>query len=329
MYRRSSGIYYADFRTLDGQRINKSLGTTNREEAKRKDLVLRSQYKLVFDDEIIEEETEKIENSLWQMTQEHYRNKWQYGARSGKEQLSQMKKIISITGNVDVNKITYEVVEELKQQLLKTGMKQATVNRHLHALSGVLKHASDRGCLRLLPKIRVYKEKAHRIKVYTPKEEAEIMKAASTDMKDLIQVLLHTGARLSEILTLQTQDVNFDSGLIHIWINKGDRPRSVPMTKAVQEILTRRISASDVPFNISMDKVQIEWRYIRRQCKREHDKEFVIHALRHTCASRLVRAGIDLYVVKEILGHSTIKITERYAHLDPNQLKSAIDIFNN
>ena len=57
----------------------------------------------------------------------------------------------------------------------------------------------------------------------------------------------------------------------------------------------------------------------------EADKQFVLHALRHTCASRMVQAGVDLYSIKEILGHSTIKVTERYAHLSPARLRSAID----
>jgi site-specific recombinase XerD len=60
--------------------------------------------------------------------------------------------------------------------------------------------------------------------------------------------------------------------------------------------------------------------------KLEMDSEFVIHSLRHTCASRLVIAGIDLYVVKEWLGHSSIQITERYAHLNPAKLVQAVEV---
>ena len=51
--------------------------------------------------------------------------------------------------------------------------------------------------------------------------------------------------------------------------------------------------------------------------------EFILHALRQTCASRLVNAGIDLYVIKEWLGHSSIQVTERYAHLAPQKLAHA------
>jgi site-specific recombinase XerD len=64
---------------------------------------------------------------------------------------------------------------------------------------------------------------------------------------------------------------------------------------------------------------------VRAEMHLERDEEFVMHALRHTCASRLVNAGIDLYVVKEWLGHSSIQITERYAHLSPSKLVHAVE----
>ena len=58
----------------------------------------------------------------------------------------------------------------------------------------------------------------------------------------------------------------------------------------------------------------------------ESDKEFVIHATRHTCASRMVNAGVDLYVVKEVLGHASIQVTEKYAHLAPHKLIDAMSV---
>lgn len=55
----------------------------------------------------------------------------------------------------------------------------------------------------------------------------------------------------------------------------------------------------------------------------ENDGEFTIHALRHTTATRLINAGVPIYVVQHFLGHSTVKVTERYAHLDSSQLRDA------
>ena len=59
------------------------------------------------------------------------------------------------------------------------------------------------------------------------------------------------------------------------------------------------------------------------------DKEFVLHALRHTCASRLLFMGVDLVTIKEWLGHADIQTTMRYAHMAPNKLAHAAAILDN
>jgi len=57
----------------------------------------------------------------------------------------------------------------------------------------------------------------------------------------------------------------------------------------------------------------------------DDDTEFVLHALRHTCALRMVMVGVPLYEVKTMLGHSNITVTEKYAHLNVDKLKAAVD----
>jgi site-specific recombinase XerD len=81
-----------------------------------------------------------------------------------------------------------------------------------------------------------------------------------------------------------------------------------------------------MPFSITKYQADKCWVWVRKQMGLEGDSDYVIHACRHTCASRLVNGGVDLYVVKEWLGHSTIKITERYAHLDPSKLVQAVEV---
>ena len=78
------------------------------------------------------------------------------------------------------------------------------------------------------------------------------------------------------------------------------------------------------PFELTVCQADKAWAWAREEMGLKEDKEFIIHALRHTCASRLVNKNIDLYVVKEWLGHSTIQVTERYAHLSPHKLAHAV-----
>jgi site-specific recombinase XerD len=74
------------------------------------------------------------------------------------------------------------------------------------------------------------------------------------------------------------------------------------------------------------DQVEKEWRKIRTALG--GDKEWVLHAFRHTYASRLVQRGVDLYTVMQLMGHSTFKVTERYAHLNPQKLLEAVKVLN-
>lgn len=99
------------------------------------------------------------------------------------------------------------------------------------------------------------------------------------------------------------------------------------MTKRVKSILqARQGEGRHKPFTITKYQADKCWAWVRKQMGLEGDSDYVIHACRHTCASKLVNAGVDLYVVKEWLGHSTIKITERYAHLDPGKLVHAVEV---
>lgn len=83
-----------------------------------------------------------------------------------------------------------------------------------------------------------------------------------------------------------------------------------------------------------MDKVEGEFiipikdfkRSFKTACKNAGLRNVTFHTLRHTAASYLVMGGVDLATVKEILGHSTIQMTMRYAHLSPDHRKNAVEI---
>ncbi len=120
-------------------------------------------------------------------------------------------------------------------------------------------------------------------------------------------------------------NINLTSNLLTVWKSKNDKARSVPLTARAKGILeSRQLSNPERPFPYKLWQVENVWKWLREKMHLEGDKEYVPHSLRHTCASRLVNAGVDLYVVKEWLGHSSIKVTERYAHLSPVKLVQAV-----
>ena len=98
----------------------------------------------------------------------------------------------------------------------------------------------------------------------------------------------------------------------------------------MRTIIERRCQSNRSTIFCDVARWQVEeaWRAMRRAIGLGDDPQFVPHALRHTCASRLVQRGASLYAVQKVLGHSTIKVTEKYAHLNPQALHDTIALLN-
>ena len=263
-----------------------------------------------------------------------YEGKWKQN-KDAKGANTRATRLIELIGNIPISSIDEDVVSMLIKKLEATKIEPATINRYLASLKTILRYKRQPW-----DHVKLLKVRSGRIRVVTKSEEATVVKLLrNTDhtkrrqfyyeVADLVEVLVDTGCRLSEITQLKYEDVNFDTNLISIWINKGEKPRSLPMTKRVRSILeTRQASKPIKVFNVTKYQADKVWAWVRKEMKLNKDKEFVLHALRHTCASRLVNKGIDLYVVKEWLGHSSIQVTEKYAHLAPHKLAQAVDVLD-
>jgi integrase len=129
-------------------------------------------------------------------------------------------------------------------------VKPATVNRYLATIKTLLRHHQQPW-----EHIKLKKETKGRIRVLSTEEEVTVVsllrdtdhgkkRSYYTEAADLVEVLVDTGCRLSEVLNLKYEDINWDSNIITIWINKGDKPRSIPMTKRVGRILLTRQEAN-------------------------------------------------------------------------------------
>jgi len=264
------------------------------------------------------------------------------GTPSEKTVTSHMAQITKyLNPDTPLLQITEPVIEGLKDKLKEGGNSPASVNRKLSTLSTTLEHACYRWkVLPVVPYIGRGKESRGRMLVISQEQEKEILRIANTlsqSFGGLLVVLFETGMRLSEALELEWKDVDFENRMVHIWENKTDNPRSIPMTDRLFNVLQMgrafdvALEGDDVMGRVigelTMNRVQYLWAQVRR-LMRVSDPEFTIHAIRHTVASRLVQNGVDLYVVAKWLGHTSIKTTERYAHLSPENLKKAAQVLN-
>lgn len=149
-----------------------------------------------------------------------------------------------------------------------------------------------------------------------------------------ISLAINTGCRRNELLCLEWSRVDLERRLFFLEPRntKTKKRRSVPLNESAFLAITRlhewhHENNPDSPWvftSSSGSYVPCVKRAFKSACKRSGITNFRIHDMRHTCASWLVMAGIDLYVVRDLLGHTSIKTTERYAHLAPTKVAAAV-----
>jgi integrase len=160
-------------------------------------------------------------------------------------------------------------------------------------------------------------------------EEMERLLAVADDvLRPLLLAALHTGLRRSELFRLTWQNVDFKRGVLRMLHTKNGERRELPLTDTLRDTLQqlpRRLNSDYVfPGKTGHGLVDIRKRF-HRALREAGIEAFVFHDLRHTFASHLVMAGVDLMTVKEFLGHKDIKMTLRYAHLAPDYKRAAIN----
>jgi integrase len=150
----------------------------------------------------------------------------------------------------------------------------------------------------------------------------------------LVVLALNTGLRRGELLGLKWGAVNFSGKVLSVTAEtaKSGHTRRVPLnTEALATLTTwhKRVgkpSADDFVFpgtdGERMKRIDTAWESLMKRAGLEN---FRLHDCRHHFASRMVQAGVDLYTVKELLGHSEITMTERYSHLAPDNLRAAVE----
>jgi integrase len=234
----------------------------------------------------------------------------------------------AILGGAAFSALSQDTVDEITGALRSRGNSNATINRKMAALSKLLRKALKMGDVHSLPDFIRQKERAGRIRFLTAEEEAALfdaLRAQSVDYYRLSVFLVDTGARLGEAIGLKWGDIG--EGRVSFWITKSGRSRSIPLTHRAQEVVKAQAGRRGGPFS---GILQHKYRAVMNEAKASiglgSDIDVVPHVLRHTCASRLVQGGIDIRRVQTWLGHQTLTMTMRYAHLATNDLDVCVPI---
>jgi len=152
-----------------------------------------------------------------------------------------------------------------------------------------------------------------------------------SDIKAVVIVALNTGMRKGEILALRWKHIDTANNLVRIETSKNGQGRLVPMNEAVRNAISACSRGSPDPEDfVFRNRNGNPYRDLREAFERALHRAGItgcrFHDLRHTCASHLVSNGVDILVVKELLGHKTLAMTQRYAHLSPERGRSAVGL---
>ena len=163
----------------------------------------------------------------------------------------------------------------------------------------------------------------------TREEVVRLMDAArQTDqpaLADWIQVAAHTGLRAGELAAMQWQHIALERLTVSVTTAKSQRSRTVPLTAEALTAIQRQPKRSMFVWTHENGLPIKDVRgSLARACQIAGIERITPHVLRHTCANWLVQAGVPLYTVQKWLGHSTLKMTERYAHLAPEHLLEGV-----
>ena len=208
----------------------------------------------------------------------------------------------------------------------------ATVNREVAFLRHVFNVAIRDGQTERNPvaRLRFFKERG-RVRYLSDEEEPALMKALPDDeSRQRVTVLLHTGLRKAEFLGLTWKHVDFKAGMLTIPRSKNGEARHVPMASSVREILSRRprpLKADTLVFPNTEGNADLRWaeKTVPAAVSAAKIEDFRLHDLRHTFASRLAMAGVDLLTVMQLGGWKSLAMVQRYAHLSPGHRQTAIE----
>lgn len=244
-----------------------------------------------------------------------------------------------------INDLGGQGIREYITERSKAGASAATINRELAALSAAINWCNTEleWALPNPVKGRIMKEPEGRVRWITRAEVDALCRAAMEGrngelIEAFIRLAVNTGCRKEEMLGLEWRRVDLHNRLIYLegQHTKAGKRRSIPINQgALSALLSRQAfrakhcPASPWVFARSDGERAVSIRVgFENACKRAGITDFVIHDLRHTCAAHLISAGVPLAEVRDLLGHSTITMTERYAHLAPARVRDAVSVLD-
>jgi site-specific recombinase XerD len=248
---------------------------------------------------------------------------------------SRMKSVLETFRNRVAETITPQEIERwLSDEAGDKNWSPATVNRYKALFSLTFRIGVESGKVKHNPArlVKRRREDNARIRWLLPEEEKRLRGAIDAKWPEHLpelDIALHTGMRRSEQYSLMWSDVDFPNRIVTVRRTKNGEVRHIRLNRtallAFQTLFARSRGEGYVFTNSQLEHLLNSRHWFEPAVIEAGIADFTWHCLRHTFASRLVMAGVDLRTVQQLMGHKTIQMTCRYAHLAPEHQLAAVE----
>lgn len=338
MFKRGGGKNWHIFIRVDGRKIQKSLGTSDKKLAKQIESKIRAD---LLEGKYFTKPKKRnyitVQELVAKYLEEHSKPNKAEGTYKNDGYF--FVKILQEFGGLKVNQVTPKLIHEFIVKRRKDGVSDTTINHELRLLRHAFKFAvkvwdliDETPFLHL----DIPKGGKKRVRYLSPEEEKSLYKELPEWLIPIVIVARETGLRLSNIANLTWKQVDLFKRIIVIEQTKNGDPIGLPMTEKLFETLKARNKVrrldTDYVFAFKKDGTPYLRYFISEQfraaCKKAGVENYRFHDNRHDFCSRLVQAGVDLYTVAALAGHKDVTTTQRYAHLSPEKLRDAVKVLD-
>ncbi len=328
------GKWYVRLR-YNGQDVWRATRTTNRRLAEQ----CEAQLKLDMAQDRFGLKDEGSKRSFEELAKKYAREDgMQKAAKTQLRDKISLQHLLPVFANKYLNQITPNMINDYKVLRRNEKASASSINKEL-ALAKHLYYVAIRqfGWIAHNPFMQVPLEKMPpgRVKYLQEDEYSRLCAACDEQLRPIVVLAVNTGLRLDNITSLVWQQINFKNGTIVVEHTKNHERLGVPMNQTVKNLLSglNRVRRIDTPYvfytpaGAKLCNTLVSRRF-KQASKRAGLEDFRFHDLRHHFASMLVQNGVDRYVVQRLLGHKTAAMTERYAHLAPDNLRGGVEVLD-
>ena len=334
--RKDSPVWWASYTDHRGKRVRRSTETTNQKEAK----ALEAKWKL---DAYRSRQWDEAPSRTFEELMLAYLSATSDEKRSADKDRTRTRHLLRLFKGRVLNELEGSDIRTYVVMRKEEGISNSTINRELALFSAAINYA-NREWEWNVPNVaagRKLKEPPGRVRWITNEEAGALLEKASVlkrapHLHDFILLALHTGCRSQEMLGLTWSRVDLQADIIYLEAHqtKTGKRRSIPLNSKARSALVSRAryrarTCPDSPWvfcNKAGERIQSVKKSFATACRGAGIEDFRIHDMRHTCAAWLVSAGAALAEVRDLLGHASITMTERYAHLAPENVRNAVSL---